>query len=54
VKSTTQKLRGWPFFSVFSLQKKPRYAWLTPPAVMLTEGQRLFSHVCSSLPWHEC
>jgi hypothetical protein len=24
-------VRGWPFFSVFSLQKKPRHAWLTPP-----------------------
>src|SRR6266566_9182472 len=31
VRSKTQKVRGWPFFSVFSLQKKPRHAWLTPP-----------------------
>jgi hypothetical protein len=27
VRSKTQKVSGWPFFSVFSLQKKPRHAW---------------------------
>ena len=31
MRSKTQKVRGWPFFSVFSLQKTSRHAWLTPP-----------------------
>jgi hypothetical protein len=31
VRSKTQKVRGLPFFSVFSLQKTSHHAWLTPP-----------------------
>jgi hypothetical protein len=46
VRSKTQRVRGGPFFSIFSPQKKPHPAWLTPPG---SEADRERATVPSSV-----
>jgi len=48
VRSKIHRVRGWPFFSAFSLQKKPRPAWLTQPG---SDADSDFSLMCAP-PFH--
>jgi hypothetical protein len=51
VRSKTQKVRGWPFFSVFSLQKTSRHAWLTPPSSDTDRETATFPSYVFLLQW---
>ncbi len=53
VRGKIQRVRGWPLFTAFSLQKKPRPAWLTHPCSDADRETATFPS-CVLLPSRAC